>query len=97
MPELLDTRGAVLLRAGRLEDAAKTFSKASQLSSDPRYRFHMIQVLVAQENWEQARQMWEELDRERIDLRAMTAEEKESLQSLEKKFGSQKVGSSGSL
>jgi Flp pilus assembly protein TadD len=85
LPELLDTKGTVLLRAGRYKQAAEAFDKAMVKSEfkEPRYQFHMILTLLELGKKAEARRLYRSLDRERLDLKSLTASEREVLVQLE--------------
>lgn len=86
--ELLDTKGVVLLRAGRLNEAASAFEAALSQTSDPRFQFHLIVTLMAQQKNEEARVQWQSLDLDKLDTSGLTANELMQLDSMKKEFGS---------
>ena len=85
-PELLDTRGTVLLRAKDYDLAIEAFSQAMELSKDPRFQFHKIQALVGKGDHNAAAKLWKSLDRENLNPRGLTANERESLEELAKRY-----------
>lgn len=85
-PELLDTRGTVLLRAKDYDLAIQAFSQAMELSKDPRFKFHKIQAFVGKGDHTAAAQLWKSLDRENLNPRGLTANERESLEELAKRY-----------
>jgi len=87
-PELLDTKGVVLLNAGRFDEAREVFQKAISLSEEPRFQFHMIMALKAQSKKEEARLVWTSLNLEKLDPAGLTATEREQLEKLKSEFGS---------
>ncbi|MDB4678776.1 hypothetical protein OAE79_00430, partial [Rhodopirellula sp.] len=48
-PELLDTKGFVLMKSGDLNEAEKTFRRAFAATNEPRFQFHEILTLLAQD------------------------------------------------
>tara|TARA_R110002049_G_scaffold285698_2_gene466835 strand:+ start:50224 stop:54990 length:4767 start_codon:yes stop_codon:yes gene_type:complete len=90
-PELLDTKGVVLMKAGDLPGAKVVFEKAIQINDDPRFRFHLIMILKAMGLKEQARQHWDALDRQRLDPTALTHEERIELEEISKQFSGKTV------
>lgn len=48
MPDLIDSRGLVLLRIGSIREARESFDEAYALLPDPRFRLHRIQVDMAE-------------------------------------------------
>ncbi|WP_230263011.1 tetratricopeptide repeat protein [Stieleria sp. JC731] len=86
-PELLDTKGTVLLRSGRVVDAIETFKQAIELSDEPRYKFHLVQALVAQGSLDDAKRIWKEIDFAAIDVKALTQSEREDMRKLHEQFG----------
>ncbi len=87
-PELLDTQGVVLLKAGRLEEAKQAFELAIRLSSEPRYQFHLIITLMAMSDEPAAIIAWKSLDLEKLDPSGLTTAEQQRLVSLKTEFGS---------
>ncbi len=88
-PELLDTKGVVLLKAGRLADAEAVFLKALRRVDEPRYRFHLVMSLLGQDKEAEAKRAWRSLDvgKLRLGAAAMTASELATLDLMTKKFG----------
>ncbi|TWU44321.1 Tetratricopeptide repeat protein [Novipirellula aureliae] len=82
IPELLDTKGVVLMKAGRLEDAEQTFREAFRDSNEPRYQFHLVLALLAQGNDAEAHQEWKKVNLKNLDPMALTAMEKVKLEEL---------------
>lgn len=78
-PELLDTKGVVLLRAGRLQEAESTFQQAILLSSNPRYQFHLILAMVAQDKTAESKREWKTLDLEELNPSGLTMSEQDQL------------------
>lgn len=87
-PELLDTKGVVLLKAGRLEEAFDAFKKAYDQTNDPRFQFHLIVARVAQNKIVEAKDLWSELNLDNLDLSALTISERVQLDELKRDFGS---------
>lgn len=65
-PELLDTKGIVLLRAGKPEEAEKTFRSAIRKKQDARFQFHLVLSLLAQEKNQEAQLLWESINLDEI-------------------------------
>ena len=57
-PELLDTKGLVLLRNDLPAEATAVLNEATGVSDDPRYRFHLIMSLLRQGNKKAAISNW---------------------------------------
>lgn len=89
-PELLDTKGTVLLRGKKVEEAIVEFSKAitdGKEKNKPRYQFHMVQALVELGRLEEAKKVWNEIRFEDLDSKGLTPSERKSLNELRKRFG----------
>ena len=78
-PELLDTKGVVLLKMGRLDEAETTFRQALESVDEPRFRFHLVMTLRAAKRDALAEQEWKKLDLENLDRSAITPTEREEL------------------
>ena len=78
-PELLDTKGVVLLRAGQLDEAETTFREALEQVDEPRFRFHLVLTLRAAKRDQIARQEWSKLDLKNLDRTGITQNEREEL------------------
>ena len=87
-PELLDTKAVVLTRAGRIEEAKLELDKAIKLSDDPRYHFHLVVALLAQNREAEARRHWASIDLEALGPNGLMAEELVTVQQLKQRFGS---------
>lgn len=87
-PELLDTKGVVLMAAGRLVEAEATFAEAFAASSEPRHLFHVILSQINQDKEAQAAKNWKELELDKLDPTGLTASERETLKKLKAKFAS---------
>ena len=88
VPELLDTKGVVLLRAGRAVESAEIFRTVAAASPEPRFRLHLVMALLAQELSGEAEQVWETLDLQALDRAGLTVRESQQLAALEQTFGS---------
>lgn len=86
-PELLDTKGTVLLRSGKVEQAVEVFSQAIEQSDEPRYKFHLVESLVALNELKRAESIWKEINFLKIDIKALTPSERESMRDLHRQFG----------
>lgn len=87
-PELLDTKGVVLLKAGRLDEARDVFQNAIHRSNEPRFQFHLIVTLMAMEKKDEARRLWQSLDLTRLNLSGLTATEQQKLAAMKIDFSS---------
>lgn len=87
-PELLDTKGVVLMASGRLAEAEATFAEAYAASREPRHLFHVILAQINQRKESQAAQNWKDLDLEKLDPTGLTANERVTLEELKTKFTS---------
>lgn len=89
VPELLDTKGVVLLKAGRFDEAIAVFGAALSRSEKPRYQFHIVLTLVEQKKMIEAEKAWQEIDLERLDPSGLTAAERRKLEQLKKEFAAE--------
>jgi tetratricopeptide (TPR) repeat protein len=87
-PELLDTKGTVLLCAGRSREALSIFDEALQAQDEPRYRFHKILALIALKKHQEANRLWDSLDLDVLDAKRLTIEEQQILETMKKDFDS---------
>lgn len=87
-PELLDTKGVVLMASGRLAEAEATFAEAFAASSEPRHLFHVILSQINQDKEAQAAKNWKGLDLEKLDPTGLTPSERETLKKLKSQFAS---------
>ncbi|OYP33029.1 tetratricopeptide repeat protein [Rhodopirellula sp. MGV] len=85
--ELLDTKGTVLLRSSRPVEAVEVFKQAIRQSKDPRYMFHLVEALVELGKESQAEFVWGKIDFSKIDNKALTQSERQSMRELHKRFG----------
>ena len=75
--ELLDTKGTLLLKAHKAERALIVFEEALAISEDPRFQFHKILTLLELKRQEKAQRLWESLDKDAVNLKGLTAHERE--------------------
>ncbi len=87
-PELLDTKGVVLMASGRLAEAEATFAEAFAASREPRHLFHVILAQINQDKEPQAAKNWKDLDLDKLDPTGLTANERATLQKLKTKYAS---------
>ena len=87
VPELLDTYAAVLLKAGRLEEAIEVLDEAISKTVEPRYQFHKVQVLRAQGKDPEAKKLWRTMDIKSIDFKSLTPKEILELKQIKLDFG----------
>ena len=90
-PELLDTKGVVLMKAGDLAGAKSAFGDAIEQNDDARFVFHMILTLRAMGDTEEARQYWESLDIDKLDIKGLAPEEKIELEKMKKEFSGKPI------
>ncbi|HBJ36565.1 MAG TPA: hypothetical protein DDZ51_17785 [Planctomycetaceae bacterium] len=89
IPELLDTRGVVLLKARRLVEAEQVLRSATAKAPDePRYQFHLVLSLLQQGKQEEAMRYWGQLQIDQLDLSGLTSAEKQLLEQMKQTFGS---------
>ncbi|MEM9586671.1 MAG: tetratricopeptide repeat protein [Planctomycetota bacterium] len=79
-PELLDTKGTVLLGAGRYREAKAVFQKALSLSDEPRFKFHLVVTQLKLDQQYQAKETWASIDLDKLDPSGLTAKEQKVLQ-----------------
>ncbi|MFG0254565.1 MAG: hypothetical protein ACF787_05645 [Rhodopirellula sp. JB053] len=60
-PELLDTKGVVLMASNRLAEAEAIFEEAFTASNEPRHQFHVVLARLPQANRELAQKGWKRL------------------------------------
>ncbi len=88
LPELLDTKGVVLMKSDRFVDAENVFEQAIRSSDEPRYQFHLVMALIAQEKTDQARKEWNSIDQDKLEPSGLTPAEQEQYTLLKKTYGS---------
>ena len=81
-PELFDTLGAVHLAMGEPAKAEEIFRQLVKKSSEPRYRFHLVLALLAQDKKALADEQWKQIDVERLDRTGLTSGERNRLEEL---------------
>ena len=87
IPELLDTKGVVLLKSGRYENAQAAFQQAIVSADIPRFKFHLTVALLAQGKDVEAKQAWSSIDHTAFDVFGLTPAERQQLAELKKKYG----------
>ena len=85
-PELLDTKGFVLMKSGDLNGAEKIFRQAFNATQEPRFQFHEIMTLLAQEKQEEAKKSFRSLDVKRLNPAGLTLAERKQLETLKLDF-----------
>jgi|GEM_PF-2505283 len=85
-PELLDTKGFVLMKSGDLNGAEKIFRQAFDATQEPRFQFHEILTLLAQEKQEEAKKSFQSLDVKRLNPAGLTLAERRQLETLKLDF-----------
>ncbi|EMI56933.1 tetratricopeptide repeat protein [Rhodopirellula sallentina] len=88
-PELLDTKGVVLMASNRLAEAEAIFEEAFTATNEPRHQFHVVLARLAQGKKELGQKAWKRLDLKRLDPTALTPTERKRLETLKKQFGGQ--------
>ncbi|TWT81171.1 Tetratricopeptide repeat protein [Planctomycetes bacterium CA13] len=86
-PELLDTKGVLLLKARQFAQAKKTFQMAISQSTEPRYQFHLVLTLLAEGNEAEAEREWGNLNLGKLNPGGLTVPERQTLAELEIRFG----------
>jgi hypothetical protein len=89
VPELLDTKGTVLLKAGRLEEALAVFGEAFSRSNEPRHQLHVVLTLVEQNKVGEARRAWQKIDLENLNPSGLTATERRKLDQFKREFATE--------
>ncbi|MCO8122487.1 hypothetical protein NHH03_12130 [Stieleria sp. TO1_6] len=87
-PELLDTKGAVLMSARRYREAIDVFDEAIAIIPDPRYKFHKILALLALKQTSDAHQLWQSIEADELDVNGLTEEERELFNRMKQDFDS---------
>ncbi|EMI44602.1 hypothetical protein [Rhodopirellula sp. SWK7] len=85
-PELLDTKGVVLLASNRVGEAEAVFEEAFAVSGEPRHLFHVIVAQLSQGKKDRAQKAWKRLDLEKLDPTALTPSERERLNEMKRQF-----------
>ena len=85
-PELLDTKGFVLMKSGDLNGAEKIFRQAFNATQEPRFQFHEIMTLLAQEKQDEAEKSFRSLDVKRLNPAGLTLAERKQLEKLKLNF-----------
>lgn len=83
-PELLDTRGWVLLLAGAADEAEALFREAAAVPpADPRYRFHLAVAQWRQDRQQEARSELAAALAARLNVDSLSPSEREALRQLQ--------------
>ncbi|MBM3967278.1 MAG: hypothetical protein FJ308_19775, partial [Planctomycetes bacterium] len=82
VPDLLDSKGTILMRMGQLEEAGKIFEKAAETGGDPRIVLHWYLALKRANKVEEANRVRERIDRERLRRVPLNREEQQELAAL---------------
>jgi tetratricopeptide (TPR) repeat protein len=83
LPDLLDSKGAILMRMGKLEEAAGMFERAAKIGTNPLFKFHWYVALMRAGRTDSALRIKEAIDKSalrRIQLSPDDVEELEKLQ-----------------
>jgi tetratricopeptide (TPR) repeat protein len=83
LPDLLDTKGLLLMRAGKIEEAIEKFEAAAKTGEDPRILLHWYMALRKVNRLKQYKLLQPRIDVERLKRAALSDEEQEALQSLQ--------------
>lgn len=86
-PDVLDTRGVVLLAAGKQDEAVSDLKEAVLMPSATKY-LHLAVALLSREETEAAREALAEARKLGLDARQLGAGDRRRLESLEKALGS---------
>ncbi|XZE54258.1 hypothetical protein SH139x_000214 [Planctomycetaceae bacterium SH139] len=88
IPELLDTKGVVLLKAGKLVEAEQVFRLAIEKQpEEPRFQFHLILTLIQQGKETEAKSEWLRLRHDKLDPSGLTLSERQILERLQGAYG----------
>ncbi|WP_218933434.1 tetratricopeptide repeat protein [Rubripirellula lacrimiformis] len=87
-PEVLDTKGVVLMKAGRFGEAEAVFREALTSAEEPRFQFHSVLALLGQKRVDDARALWGQIDQERLDPNGLTETERQQWQEMREDFES---------
>ena len=88
IPELLDTKGVVLLKARKAVEAEQVFRSAiEQQPDEPRFHFHLILALMQQGKESEAKRQWNELQLDKLDPAGLTAAERKTLDQMKQTYG----------
>ena len=82
VPDLLDSKGTIMMRMGQLEEAGKIFEKAAETGGDPRIVLHWYLALKRANKVEAARVVQQRIDRERLRRVPLNIEEQQELAAL---------------
>ena len=82
VPDLLDSKGTILMRMGQLEDAASIFEKAAERGQDPRIVLHWYLALKRANKFDAAKLVQQRIDRERLRRVPLNEEEIRELAAL---------------
>ena len=82
VPELFDTLGAVYLAMGEPEKSEEIFRQLVEQSKEPRYRFHLVLALLAQNKKTMADEQWKQINFEKLDRTGLTGGERNRLDEL---------------
>lgn len=86
-PDLLDTKGTILMLAGRTADAVPLLEKAAAASKpDPRYSLHLAVAYGRLGEIEKARNEFRKVSRDDLVRQVLTASDRRSLADLERKL-----------
>ncbi|MBM3963704.1 MAG: tetratricopeptide repeat protein [Planctomycetes bacterium] len=83
LPDFLDSKGAILMRMSKLEDAAGMFERASRIGTNPLFKFHWYVALMRAGRTDSALRIKEKIDKSalrRIQLSPDDVEELDKLQ-----------------
>ena len=85
---LLDSMATVLLKMGETEEAISNLREASASSNNPLFLFHLVAALADNGRIQEARELWQKLDKQALEDAALPPTEREALKSLQAKMGS---------
>lgn len=86
-PELLDTLGTVLSRAGQLDAAETALREAYANSSEPRHLLHLVLILDASGKTVEVQKLLSQLDLARVDTSVLSPKDQKQLNSLQQRLG----------
>ncbi|MEI8214177.1 MAG: tetratricopeptide repeat protein [Planctomycetota bacterium] len=83
VPDLLDSKGIILMKAGKLDEAIAIFENAAKTGEDPRIMLHWYMALRRGNRLKAAKLVQSRIDVERLRRAPLTEEEQKELRSLQ--------------
>jgi len=86
-PALLDTKGMILVEAGRFEEAVKCLKQAASVRSpDPRYTFHLALAYYRSGDLGQAEEEFRRVDPKGLNEQILTDTDRQMLAEMQRRF-----------